>query len=111
MWEELPEELKLQPEGTWRVESTKPVEASLFADSQLSPHEKRVYALLKPDGAVQLDPIIEQLEGEISSSEIFSALFELQLSGKVKPLSGNNYVSSIWLRTSCEEKKPRSFEA
>ncbi len=95
VWEELPTELKLQLEAGWRVESTKPVEASLFADSQLSPHEKRVYALLKPDEAVQLDQIIEKLEGEISSSEIFSALFELELSGKVKPLPGKNYVRSF----------------
>jgi DNA processing protein len=73
VWEELATELKLQLEDGWRVESTKPVEASLSADSQLSPHQERVYALLKPDEAVQLEQIIEQLEGEISSSEIFSA--------------------------------------
>ena len=60
VWEELPTELKLQLEAGWRVESTKPAEASLSADSQLSPHEKRVCALLKPDEAVQLDHIIEQ---------------------------------------------------
>lgn len=39
--EELPAELELQLEAGWRVESTKPVEASLCANSQLSPHEKR----------------------------------------------------------------------
>ena len=88
--EELPADLKLQLEANWRVESTKPAEASLFADSQLSPHEKRIYALLKPDESTQLDEIIEKFEGEISSSEIFSALFELELAGKVKQLPGKN---------------------
>jgi DNA processing protein len=95
VWEELPADLKLQLEARWRVESPKPAEASLFADSQLSPHEKRIYALLKPDEAVQLDQIIERLEGEISSSEIFSALFELELAGKIKPLPGKNYVKTF----------------
>ena len=95
VWEELPADLKLQLEATWRVESQVQPEASLFADSQLSPHEKRIYALLKPDEATQLDVIIEKLEGEISSSEIFSALFELELAGKIKPLPGKNYVRSF----------------
>jgi DNA processing protein len=95
VWEELPAELKLQLEATWRVESQVQPDASLFSDSQLSPHEKRIYALLKPDQATQLDTIIEKLEGEISSSEIFSALFELELAGKIKPLPGKNYVRSF----------------
>src|SRR5579864_3201983 len=54
VWEELPADVKLQLEAAWRVESTGPPEASLFADSQLSPHEKRIYSLLKPDEATQL---------------------------------------------------------
>jgi DNA processing protein len=95
VWEELPADIKLQLEATWRVESKEAVEASLFTDSQLSPHEKRIYALLKPDEATQLDVIIEKLEGAISSSEIFSALFELELAGKIKPLPGKNYVKSF----------------
>src|SRR5579864_3245295 len=95
VWEELPADIKLQLESTWRVESQVQPEASLFADSQLSPHEKRIYALLKPDEATQLDVIIEKLEGQISSSEIFSALFELELAGKIKPLPGKNYVRSF----------------
>ena len=95
VWEELAADLKVQLEANWRVESLKPTEASLFADSQLSPHEKRIYALLKPDEATQLDGIIEKLEGQISSSEIFSALFELELAGKIKQLPGKNYVRSF----------------
>jgi len=95
VWEELAADLKVQLEANWRVESLKPTEASLFAGSQLSPHEKRIYALLKPDEATQLDGIIEKLEGQISSSEIFSALFELELAGKIKQLPGKNYVRSF----------------
>jgi DNA processing protein len=95
VWEELPTDIKLQLEANWRVESTQAAEASLFADSQLSPHEKRIYALLKPDEATQLDILIERLEGQTSSSEIFAALFELELAGKIKQLPGKNYVKSF----------------
>jgi len=38
---------------------------------------------------------IEQLERELSSSEIFAALFELELDGKVKQLPGKNFVKSF----------------
>lgn len=95
VWEELPTDVKLQLEANWRVESSQPAEVSLFTNSQLSPHEKRIYALLKPDEATQLDEIIEKLEQEVSSSEIFSALFELELAGKIKQLPGKNYVRSF----------------
>jgi DNA processing protein len=95
VWEELPSDIKLQLEANWRVESEKPAEASLFADSQLSPHQKRIFALLKPDEAVHLDEIIERLEQEVSSSEIFAALFELELAGKIKQLPGKNYGKSF----------------
>src|SRR5437868_4634380 len=95
VWEELPTETKLQLEANWRVESQQPNEASLFADSQLSPHEKRIYALLKPDEATQLDTLIERLEREVSSSGIFAALFELELAGKIKQLPGKNYVRTF----------------
>jgi len=51
--------------------------------------------LLKPDEATQLDGIIEKLEQEVSSSEIFSALFVLELAGKIKQLPGKNYVRTF----------------
>jgi DNA processing protein len=50
---------------------------------------------LKPDEATQLDELIEKLEQQVSSSEVFSALFELELAGKIKQLPGKNYVKSF----------------
>ena len=95
VWEELPTQVRLQltpptpesqPQGT----------ASLFGEeAQLSPHEKRIFALLKPDEATHIDEIVERLEAEVSSSEIFAALFELELAGKVKQLPGKNFVRSF----------------
>src|SRR6476469_10320992 len=95
IWEELPAEVqqKLQQEHALATEV--PVTASLFGDAELPPHERKILKLLKADEATQLDEIIEQLENEISSSEIFAALFELELSGKVKQMPGKNFVKSF----------------
>jgi DNA processing protein len=108
VWEELPSDIKLQLEANWRVESEKPAEASLFADSQLSPHQKRIFALLKPDEAVHLDEIIERLEQEVSSSEIFAALFELELAREDKATAGEELRQKL---LSCGASRPRSRAA
>ena len=95
VWEELPQEVRLAlaPAGD---ESKPGATASLFGeDSELGPYEKKIFAVLKADEATHIDEIIEQLEPEVSSSEIFAALFELELSGKVKQLPGKNFVKSF----------------
>jgi DNA processing protein len=71
--------------------------ASLFpsGDNPLSPHERKIYALLKADEATQIDAIVERLEQDMSSSEIFAALFELELAGKIRQLPGKNFVKSF----------------
>jgi len=96
VWEELPENVRLAlaPQG---VDASKgPQTASLFAeDTKLSPHEGKIFALLKADEALHIDEIVERLEPEMSSSEIFVALFELELAGKVKQLPGKNFVKSF----------------
>jgi DNA processing protein len=38
---------------------------------------------------------MEKLEGQVSSAEVFTALFELEMSGKVKQMAGKNYVRSF----------------
>ena len=95
VWEELPPDvrLSLQPEGG--NESQAGQTASLFGESELSPHEKKIFALLKADESTHIDEIVERLEPALSSSEIFAALFELELAGKVKQLPGKNFVKSF----------------
>jgi DNA processing protein len=95
VWEELPTDVRLtlQPEGG--DESQVGQTASLFGESELSPHEKKIFALLKADEATHIDEIVERLEPALSSSEIFAALFELELAGKVKQLPGKNFVKSF----------------
>ncbi|MFZ0802428.1 MAG: DNA-processing protein DprA [Terriglobales bacterium] len=95
VWEELPTDvrLRLQPEGA--DESPDGQTASLFQENELPPHEKKIFALLKADEATHIDEIVERLEPGLSSSEIFAALFELELAGKVKQLPGKNFVKSF----------------
>jgi DNA processing protein len=38
---------------------------------------------------------VEFLELDMSSSEIFASLFELELAGKVKQMPGKNFVKSF----------------
>lgn len=96
VWEEMPPQVKAALQDRVTSESSAPQTASLFGgDEKLSPHEQRIYKLLRADEATQIDQIIEQLEAEVSSSEIFAALFELELSGKVKQLPGKRYVRSF----------------
>ncbi len=95
VWEELPTDVRLtlQPEGGH--ESQTEQTASLFGETELSPHEKKIFALLKADEATHIDEIVERLEPALSSSEIFAALFELELAGKVKQLPGKNFVKAF----------------
>jgi DNA processing protein len=95
VWEELPADVQLALTPPPGAESQAGQTASLFGEPSLSPHEKKIYAVLKADEAQHLDEIIEKLEPELSSSEIFAALFELELSGKVKQLPGKNFVRSF----------------
>ena len=53
---------------------------------------KKIFALLKADEAIHIDEIVESLEQNVSSSEIFAATFKLELAGKVKQLPGKNFV-------------------
>lgn len=93
--EELPANVRLTLTPEPGSESPTGQTASLFEEPSLSPHEKKIYRVLKADEAQHLDEIIEKLEPELSSSEIFAALFELELSGKVKQLPGKNFVRSF----------------
>jgi len=94
VWEELPTDIQAMLQSA-QNESPEPATASLFPDDAQSPHEKKLLKLLKPDQATHIDELVEMLEGEMSSSEIFSALFELELNGKVRQLPGKNFVKSF----------------
>ena len=95
VWEDLPTEVRLALTSPARPESESSGAASLFPDDGLPPHEKRILSLLKADEATHIDEIIEKLESEMSSSEIFAALFELELTSKIRQMPGKNFVKSF----------------
>lgn len=95
VWEDLPTEVRLALTPPPSPESANASSASLFPEEGLPPHERRILSLLKADEAIHIDEIVEKLESELSSSEIFAALFELELAGKVRQMPGKNFVKSF----------------
>jgi DNA processing protein len=95
VWEDLPTPVRLQLTAQQGSESNSGAAASLFNKEPLPPQETRVMSVLRHDEALQLDEIMEKLEPELSSSEIFTALFELELAGRIRQLPGKNYVKTF----------------
>ena len=95
VWEDLPAEVRLALTPPATPESQGDSSASLFPDDGLPPHEKRILSLLKADESTHIDEIVEKLEHDLSSSEIFAALFELELNGKIRQMPGKNFVKSF----------------
>ncbi len=104
VWEDLPSQVRLLLEdeadarrgesGGGQAASVQGAD-SLFGAAGLSEHELRVLERLRPDEATQLDTLIEQMEPELLSPEIFAALFELELKGRVRSMPGKNYLRSM----------------
>lgn len=99
VWEDLPSEIRLQLETEAGVagatESNGAEAASLFNATRLSDHERMVLERLRQDETTQLDELIEHLEGELGSAEVFTALFELELAGRIRQLPGKNYIRTM----------------
>src|SRR5271154_2722075 len=94
VWEELPADVQAALSSR-QNESPEPETASLFPDEVIAPHEKKILKLLKADDSTHIDQLVELLENEMSPSEIFAALFELELNGKIRQLPGKNFVKSF----------------
>jgi DNA processing protein len=95
VWEDLPSQIRVQIETREGLASEPPLAASLFEEAPLPPSEAKVLGVLRREEALQLDEIMEKLEPNLSSSEVFTALFELELSGRIRQLPGKNYVRSF----------------
>jgi DNA processing protein len=92
VWQELPTQVRLQLEGELGFASPAEQAASIVEELPLQEPEKVVLSALRHDEAVQLDELMERLESKLTSSEIFTALFELELASRIKQLPGKNYV-------------------
>jgi DNA processing protein len=104
IWEDLPSQIRVELEDEQARlsegnESGAGGTASLFSAGQetaagqpMGEYERIVFNELRQDEALQLDELIERLEPKMVSGEIFTALFELELAGRVKQMPGKNYV-------------------
>lgn len=99
IWEDLPSETRLELEQEVAItagdESKSQEAASLFSETRLSEHERMILERLRQDETTQLDELMELLEGQLGSAEIFTGLFELELAGRVRQLPGKNYVRTM----------------
>lgn len=95
VWEDLPSQVRLQLEQEAGVESNPGVSASLLPDPVLRPEESIVLEVLRADESLQIDQLLEKLETQLTSSEVFTALFELEISGRIRCLPGKNYVRTL----------------
>jgi DNA processing protein len=64
-------------------------------DPELRKEEAMVLQVLRSDESMQIDEILETLETQLTSSEVFTALFELEIAGRVRCLPGKNYVRTL----------------
>jgi DNA processing protein len=92
VWEVLSSQVRLELEAEWGVESKSSVTASLLPDPPLAGNESIVLEVLRQDAALQMDEILEMVETQLTSAEVFTALFELELAGRIRSLPGKNYV-------------------
>ncbi len=95
VWEELPSQVRLELEAEAGIESKAETPASLLPDPVLRPQEAMVLEVLHQDQSLQIDEILELLETQLTSSEVFTALFELEITGRVRGLPGKNYVRTM----------------
>jgi DNA processing protein len=94
VFEELPTEIRLKLQQS-QSELPAPQAASLFDPppaAALPAEQQKVFSAIKADESIHIDELIEKFESALSSSEIFTALFELEVSNKIRCLPGKNYV-------------------
>jgi DNA processing protein len=95
VWEDLASDVRAALEQSEGFASEATSAASLFDEQPLPPSEARIIGVLRADEALQMDEILEKLEQEMSSSEVFTALFELELAGRIRQLPGKNFVRAF----------------
>jgi len=95
IWEDLPSQIRLELEDAAPAESKSPTTASLLPDPVLRPEEAIVLEVLRQDTSLQIDEILDLVETQLTSSEVFMALFELEITGRIRQLPGKNYVRTM----------------
>ena len=95
VWEDLPSQVRLELESLAPAESKSESAASLLPDPVLRPQEAMVLEVLRTDASLQIDELLDVLDTQLTSSEVFTALFELEMAGRIRCLPGKNYVRTM----------------
>jgi DNA processing protein len=99
VWEDLPSPVRLELEAEGQAgtgsASKGDTAASLLPDPGLRAEEAMVLEVLRADESLQIDAILELVETQLTSSEVFTALFELEMAGRIRCLPGKNYVRTL----------------
>jgi DNA processing protein len=95
VWEDLPSQVRIELESEAPAESKSETTASLLPDPVLRPQEAMVLEVLRADESLQIDEVLGLLETQLTSSEVFTALFELEMAGRVRSLPGKQYVRTM----------------
>ena len=95
VWEDLPSQVRMELEAEAPIESKSETTASLLADPVLRPQEAMVLEVLRSDESLQIDEILGLLETQLTSSEVFTALFELEMAGRIRGLPVKQYVRTM----------------
>ena len=103
VWEDLPSQVRIALEEEAQRESLaesgneskSDMPASLLPEQILRPQESMVLEILRADDSLQIDEILENLESQLTSAEVFTALFELEIAGRIRQLPGQNYVRAL----------------
>jgi DNA processing protein len=92
VWQALPSQVRIELESEAASASKSESPASLLPDPVLRPNEVMVLEVLRADESIQMDDLLDQLDTQLTSSEVFTALFELEMAGRIRSLPGKNYV-------------------
>lgn len=88
--EELPTEIRAE---LFPVETTTREERASLFTNELSPVEKRVFALLGVDETIHVDELVEK--SELNSSEVLAALCEMEMKGIVRQMPGKQFLKIL----------------
>ena len=99
IWEDLPSQVRVELEAEAQAESGHESKgqpaASLLPEPVLRPQESMVLEVLHADRSLQIDEVLDLLESQLTSSEVFTAVFELEIAGRIRQLPGKNYVRAL----------------
>ena len=95
VWEGLPTNVRKELELEAAAESSSDQPASLLTDPLLRPEEAIVLGVMRADDSLQIDELLELLETQLTPSEVFTALFELEITGRIRQLPGKKLRAHI----------------